>query len=103
MKKVGPILGLLFKNDFPILEFLSELVELLLFILLSDEDFQCKSLRYILREVLSNWIIFPVFKLLSDPDYINQVIIWLVSPMFFTFLLCNPISSIQFDNGFVSI
>ncbi|XP_023020353.2 sorting nexin-13 [Leptinotarsa decemlineata] len=58
-------------------EFLCELVEILLYILLPDEDFQCKPLRYVLREMFVNCVILPLFNLVSDPDYINQAIIWL--------------------------
>lgn len=60
-------------------EFLCEIVEILLYILLPDEDFQCKPLRFVLREIFVNCVILPLFNLISDPDYINQVIIWLVS------------------------
>ncbi|CAH1994332.1 unnamed protein product [Acanthoscelides obtectus] len=58
-------------------EFLSELMEVLLYILLPDEDFQCKPLRFVLREICANCVILPLFNLVSDPDYINQAIIWL--------------------------
>ncbi|KAJ8917534.1 hypothetical protein NQ315_005583 [Exocentrus adspersus] len=58
-------------------EFLSEIVEILLYILLPDEDFQCKPLRFVLREIFVNGVILPLFNMISDPDYINQVIIWL--------------------------
>lgn len=58
-------------------EYLSELVQILLYLLLPDEDFQCKSLRILLREIICNVVILPVIELLSDPDYINQMIIWL--------------------------
>ncbi|KAG5894046.1 hypothetical protein JTB14_037890 [Gonioctena quinquepunctata] len=58
-------------------EFLCELVEILLYILLPEEDFQCKPLRYVLREIFVNCVILPLFNLVSDPDYINQAIIWL--------------------------
>lgn len=61
------------------IEFLCELVEILLYILLPDEDFQCKPLRYLLRELFVNCVLLPVFNMLSNPDYINKAIIWLVS------------------------
>lgn len=67
-------------------EFLSELVELLLYILLPDEDFQCRPLRFILRELMANSVILPLFIMLSDPDFINQAIIWLVIMFLFVFL-----------------
>lgn len=60
-------------------EFLSELIEILLYVLLPDSDFQCKPLRIILRELFANSIVLPLFVMVSDPDYINQAIIWLVS------------------------
>lgn len=59
-------------------EFLSELTEILLYLLLPDEDFQCKPVRYVLRELLASCIIRPLLNLISDPDYINQVVTWLV-------------------------
>uniref|UniRef100_A0A1Y1KDV6 Sorting nexin-13 n=1 Tax=Photinus pyralis TaxID=7054 RepID=A0A1Y1KDV6_PHOPY len=58
-------------------EFFSELIELLLYILLPDEDFQCKSLRAVLREIFSNYVILPFIGVISNPDFINQSIIWL--------------------------
>ncbi|KAK5645980.1 hypothetical protein RI129_004444 [Pyrocoelia pectoralis] len=58
-------------------EFLSELIELLLYILLPDEDFQCKSLRAVMREMFSNYVILPFIGIISNPDFINQSIIWL--------------------------
>lgn len=65
--------------------FLSEIVEILLYILLPEEDFQCKALRYVLREIFANCVILPLFNLMSDPDYINQAIIWLVKFLFYLF------------------
>ena len=54
-------------------------MEILLYILVPDEDFRCKPLRFILRDIFSNGVILPLFDLITDPDYINQVIIWIVS------------------------
>lgn len=61
-----------------IADFLCELVEILLYVLLPGEDFQCKPLRYLLREIFVNGVILPLFNLVSDPDYINQAMLWLV-------------------------
>lgn len=57
--------------------FLNEIMEILLYILLPDDDFHCKPLRFLLRDIFSNGVILPLFDLVSDPDYINQVIIWI--------------------------
>ena len=46
---------------------------------LSDlDDFNC-----LLQEVLVNGILAPTIDLLSDPDYINQYVAWLVSSPFY--------------------
>ncbi|XP_036358443.1 sorting nexin-13 isoform X4 [Octopus sinensis] len=57
--------------------YLRNLSEVLLYLLLPKEDFQNKSFRYIIREVLVNEIFIPAVDLLSDPDYINQSLSWL--------------------------
>lgn len=73
------IVHTLISTNFEISDFVCEVIEILLYILLPEEDFQCKALRYVLREIFTNCVILPLFSLLSDPDYINQAIIWLVS------------------------
>lgn len=80
LKKVCSLLSNYFHNSqiISFSDFLCEIVEILLYILLPEEDFQCTALRYVLREIFSNCVILPLFSLISDPDYINQVIIWLV-------------------------
>lgn len=65
-----------------IVEFLSEVIEVLLYILLPEEDFDCKPLTFVLREIFANCVVLPLFSMMSDPDYINQVIIWLVRPLY---------------------
>lgn len=58
-------------------QYLRDLCEVLLYLLLPKEDFHNKSFRYIVREVLVNEIFIPTVDLLSDPDYINQTMSWL--------------------------
>ncbi|KAK2174391.1 hypothetical protein NP493_802g01012 [Ridgeia piscesae] len=55
-------------------QYLQDLSEALLFLLLPPEDFHNKPFRYIVREVLVNGVFLPTFNLISDPDYINQAI-----------------------------
>ncbi|XP_046424100.1 sorting nexin-13-like isoform X2 [Neodiprion virginianus] len=64
-------------NESQELTFLAEISEILLYLLLPKEDFNCLTVRIILRELLVNVVIKPMLKLLSDPDYINQACIWL--------------------------
>ncbi|CAK9818287.1 Sorting nexin-13 [Anthophora quadrimaculata] len=59
------------------LEFLGEISEILLYLVLPQGDFDCLTVRFILRELLVNVIIRPLLDLFSDPDYINQACIWL--------------------------
>ncbi|KAJ8688132.1 hypothetical protein QAD02_023927 [Eretmocerus hayati] len=59
------------------LAFLGEISEILLYLLLPKSDFECLTVRFIVRELLVNVIIRPLLDLFSDPDYINQIFIWL--------------------------
>ncbi|CAH0557190.1 unnamed protein product [Brassicogethes aeneus] len=68
-------------------EFLSEIIEILLYILLPEEDFDCKPLTFVLREIFANCVVRPLFSMVSDPDYINQIVI----------LLCLRDSSLPSD------
>ncbi|XP_005089469.1 sorting nexin-13 isoform X2 [Aplysia californica] len=65
-------------------QYLQDLSEVLLYLLLPTEDFHNKPFRYIVREVLVNGIFLPTIDLLSDPDYINQYIAWLCYETSFT-------------------
>ncbi|KAM5156928.1 sorting nexin-13 isoform 1-T1 [Mantella aurantiaca] len=58
--------------------FLKDLCEVLLYLLLPPGDFQNKIMRYFVREILSRGILLPLINQLSDPDYINQYIIWMI-------------------------
>ncbi|XP_069691932.1 sorting nexin-13-like [Periplaneta americana] len=58
-------------------QYLQDVSEVLLFLLLPVDDFHCKPLRFLLRELLVSTVVLPLFSLISDPDYINQIIIWL--------------------------
>ncbi|XP_011306364.1 sorting nexin-13 isoform X2 [Fopius arisanus] len=64
-------------NEEQELSFLRELSEILLYLVLPKTDFDCLTVRFILRELLVNAIIIPLLNLFSDPDYINQACIWL--------------------------
>ncbi|GFG33269.1 hypothetical protein Cfor_05621, partial [Coptotermes formosanus] len=58
-------------------QYLKDVSEVLLFLLLPVDDFHCKPLRFLLRELLVSAVVLPLFGLISDPDYINQIIVWL--------------------------
>ncbi|KAK0176034.1 hypothetical protein PV328_000212 [Microctonus aethiopoides] len=64
-------------NEEQELAFLGEIAEILLYLLLPKSDFDCLTVRFILRELLVNTIIMPLLNMFSDPDYINQVCLWL--------------------------
>ncbi|XP_059170227.1 sorting nexin-13-like isoform X2 [Physella acuta] len=65
-------------------QYLQDLSEVLLYLLLPKEDFHNKPFRYIVREVLVNGIFLPTIDLLSDPDYINMYIAWMCYETSFT-------------------
>ena len=66
-------------NEFEERTFLTEISEIVLYLVLPKENFDCMPLRFFLKELLVNAIIMPILNLLSDPDYINQTFILLVS------------------------
>lgn len=58
--------------------YLQQLTDIILFYLSPELEFHCLSLRYLTREIIVNSVLLPILSKLSDPDYINQVIIYLV-------------------------
>ncbi|XP_016115948.1 sorting nexin-13-like isoform X3 [Sinocyclocheilus grahami] len=58
--------------------YLRDLCEVLLYLLLPPGDFHNKNMRYFLREVLARGVLLPLINQLSDPDYINQFVIWMI-------------------------
>ena len=59
--------------------YLSDLSEILLYVVMPVKDFHCKPLVYLLRETMVRGIFVPTFKLYSSPDYLNQYVSWLIS------------------------
>ncbi|XP_014290688.1 sorting nexin-13 isoform X2 [Halyomorpha halys] len=57
--------------------YLQQLSEVVLFNLSPEVEFRCLPLRFIARELIVNSVLVPLIAKLSDPDYINQFIIWL--------------------------
>ncbi|CAF0911503.1 unnamed protein product [Rotaria sordida] len=56
-------------------EFLRDIVEVLIYILLPANEFRCVPARVLLREVAVNFGLIPFIDMYSDPDAINQLII----------------------------
>ena len=59
--------------------YLQDISELLLYLILPEEDFENKTVRYFLREVIAVAVILPTAELICDPDYINQTVSWFCS------------------------
>ena len=59
------------------LDYLQRISEILLFLLLKEQDFNAVPFRAIAREILVNDILKPTLDLVSDPDFINQTLVWL--------------------------
>uniref|UniRef100_A0A0A9ZF17 Sorting nexin-13 n=2 Tax=Lygus hesperus TaxID=30085 RepID=A0A0A9ZF17_LYGHE len=57
--------------------YLQQLTDIVLFYLSPELEFHCLGLRYLTRELIVNSVLMPLLAKLSDPDYINQFIIWL--------------------------
>ena len=59
------------------LDYLQRISEILLFLLLKEQDFNAVPFRAIAREIIVNDILKPTLDLVSDPDFINQTLVWL--------------------------
>lgn len=57
------------------LEFLRSAADSLLFCILPPNDAHCRALRYILREIVANYIFLPTAESVCDPDYLNQTVV----------------------------
>ncbi|XP_014258337.1 sorting nexin-13-like [Cimex lectularius] len=64
--------------------YLEQLTDIVLFYLSPEVEFHCLALRYITRELIVNSVLIPLINKLSDPDYINQMIIWLCKDLTIT-------------------
>ncbi|KAJ7423457.1 Sorting nexin-25 [Willisornis vidua] len=55
--------------------FLQKCAQVLVYCLLPSKDVQSVSLRIVLAEILATKVLKPVVELLSDPDYINRMLL----------------------------
>ncbi|XP_071484114.1 sorting nexin-13-like [Diadema antillarum] len=65
-------------------EYLQAISEILLFLLIPEDEFQSKPLCFVLREAVANDVIKMMIEHVTDPDYVNQTIIWLCKDSTFT-------------------
>ncbi|EGT42052.1 hypothetical protein CAEBREN_07883 [Caenorhabditis brenneri] len=59
--------------------YLHDLVDIILYLVMPPEDFRCRPLRFLLREIVVRKVIIPTLDYLSNPDEIFQLIVWLLS------------------------
>lgn len=59
--------------------YLHDVTDILLYLLMPSEDFRSRPLRFLIREIFVRRIILPILDMFSDPDYINYIIVWLLS------------------------
>ncbi|XP_077135722.1 sorting nexin-25 isoform X4 [Ranitomeya variabilis] len=57
------------------LQFLQTCAQVLVLCLMPTRDAQSRSLRIVLSEILATKVLKPLVELLSDPDYINQMLL----------------------------
>ncbi|XP_073498655.1 sorting nexin-25 isoform X2 [Phyllobates terribilis] len=63
------------KNTEEELQFLQTCAQVLVLCLMPSRDAQSRSLRIVLSEILATKVLKPLVELLSDPDYINQMLL----------------------------
>ncbi|EYC11409.1 hypothetical protein Y032_0050g1899 [Ancylostoma ceylanicum] len=71
--------------------YLHDVVDIVLYLIMPPEDFRCRPLRFLLREVIVRRLILPLLDHFSEPDEMNQILIWLlseISPRPDDFIVC---------------
>lgn len=66
-----------------VVEWLRDICEAILYHVTPEHDFKCQTMRILIREIIGNKIFLTTINMLSNPDYVNQLIIWLVNKMCF--------------------
>uniref|UniRef100_A0A915DFP3 Sorting nexin-13 n=1 Tax=Ditylenchus dipsaci TaxID=166011 RepID=A0A915DFP3_9BILA len=61
--------------------YLHDIVDILLYLLMPSEDFRSRPLRFLIREVFVTRVFVPLLDKLSDPLYVNYLIVWLLSEL----------------------
>uniref|UniRef100_A0A8B9Q614 Sorting nexin 25 n=1 Tax=Apteryx owenii TaxID=8824 RepID=A0A8B9Q614_APTOW len=64
-----------FRSSDEEVRFLQKCSQILVYCLLPSKDVQSVSLRMVLAEILATKVLKPVVELLSDPDYINRMLL----------------------------
>ncbi|VDL80632.1 unnamed protein product [Nippostrongylus brasiliensis] len=59
--------------------YLHDVVDIVLYLIMPPEDFRCRPLRFLLREVIVRRLIIPLLDHFSEADEMNQILIWLLS------------------------
>ncbi|KAL5242182.1 hypothetical protein ACI65C_009592 [Semiaphis heraclei] len=60
-------------------KWLRDISEALMYHVTHENDFKCRTIRMLIREIISNKLFLTTVNMLSNPDYVNQLIIWLCS------------------------
>ncbi|XP_060853904.1 sorting nexin-13 [Rhopalosiphum padi] len=60
-------------------KWLRDISEALIYHIIPENDFNCRTIRILIREIISNKLFLTTINMLSNPDYVNQLIIWLCS------------------------
>nr|XP_018913034.1 PREDICTED: sorting nexin-13-like [Bemisia tabaci] len=56
--------------------YLQQVSEKILELFAPEEDYNCQTVRLLTREILVNAVLLPLVSKLSDPDFINQIVVF---------------------------
>ena len=56
------------------LDYVRHMATLLLYVLMSSDDFNCDTVRYLLREITAKHILTPIINVMSQPRIVNRLI-----------------------------
>lgn len=64
---------------FTLADYLNGIMEGIMYLLISPEIYGCNAVGVLAQDLVVQYVLIPVLNLISDPDFVNQYIVWLVS------------------------
>lgn len=73
---------------FPLIvtDYLNGIMESVMYLLLPPDIYGCNPIGVLAQDLVVQYVLVPVLNLISDPDFVNQYIVWLVSRNQFHYL-----------------
>jgi len=65
--------------EFP--DYLNGIMESIMYLLISPDIYGCSPIGVLAQDLVVQYVLMPVLNLISDSDFVNQYVVWLVSSL----------------------